>query len=270
MTVIFEYEDYRSYLGAWIKEHSSLRGVKGKLANAAGISSSLLSQIFKGEKNLTFDQAFNLSEYMGLSDIESDFFRLLIELERAGGQSYRTKLKEKISSTRKQAKRVSNQLSNFKELSREDKAQFYSSWIYTGVRNLVALPHVNNVNKISEILCVEPVIVQKTVKFLLERNLLKETKGSLSYNVAKTHVPDDSPFVCQHHKNWRLKAIDATTRFNSNHFHFTSPMSLSREVYDETRIKLPSLIRSIMKKSNNSNSEIVACLNVDWFKYGGK
>ena len=57
MISVYDFQDYRVFLNAWIDSQAKTRGLKGRLAEAMGISSTMLSLIFKGDKNLSLEQA---------------------------------------------------------------------------------------------------------------------------------------------------------------------------------------------------------------------
>lgn len=270
MLTIFDFLNYRDYLKAWIETQGEQGyGLKGRMAAALKISSSLVSQILKGEKGLTADQASDLADFLGLSEIESDFLHLLVEFDRAGSIRYREKLKKKISSLQVQSRSVGKRVPRHKELSDEQKGIYYSSWLYTGVRNLTAIPDMDRLDKMSEVLKVEPAIISKILRFLLDHGLCREEGGKITYGPASTHVDNDSPFVNKHHQNWRLQAIQNMERRRDSDLFFTSPMSLSRKAAAEIRVLLPTVIQSVMKISGPSDSEMAACLNIDWFDYSG-
>ena len=48
---------------------------------------------------------------------------------------------------------------------------------------------------------------------------------------------------------------------------FTAPMSLSHETVELIRQKIPAFIEEIIKLVRPSPSEVVHCLNIDWFEY---
>lgn len=252
----------------WIESLGSRSyGTKGKIAEFLGVSSSLVSQILKGEKTLTPDQTSDLSDFLGLNEIESDYLHLLVEMDRAGSHRYREKIQRKITHLKEQSRRVGKRVPRNKELSDEQRAIYYSSWIYTGIRNLTAIPNLDNINAISEYLHIEPGVVNRVIRFLVENGLCREEKGKISHGPASTHVDRDSPFVNKHHQNWRLRAIQHMERGRKEDIFFTSPMSLSREASEEIRRQIPNFIQSIMKISAPSPSEVAACLNMDWFEY---
>jgi uncharacterized protein (TIGR02147 family) len=268
MHSIFEFTNYREYLHAWIElQGARSYGLKGKIAIHLGISSSLVSQILKGDKTLTPDQASDLADYVGLSDAETDYFHLLLEIDRAGNHRYQEKLRRKIAAAQRESKNIGKRVPRNAELTNEQKAIYYSSWLFTGIRNMTAVPEFSNVDALSKRLGVDVSIVNRVLRFLLENGLCIEADGKLSYGPASIHVDKESPFVNKHHQNWRIQAIQKMENKKSDDIFFTSPMSLSKDAVEEVRLLLPTVIQNVMKIVGPSSSETTACLNIDWFEY---
>lgn len=267
MLSVFEFENYREFIKAWISTQESSHGLKSELAAAMGISSSFMSQVLKGDKSLTPEQAGELAERFGFTEAETDFWFLLIDLDRAGTVKLRSRLGRKIRQGREQAKSLSKRSLKDTELSDETKGVFYSSWLYSGIRNMAALPDVNDVPEIARRLNLPAATISKVVGFLVDHGLCRMDDGRLTYGPAHTFVNRDSPHVVKHHLNWRLQAARAMERDRDSDLFFTGPMSLSRETVDEIRKYLPQVIQEIYKKIGPSPSEQVACLNIDWFDY---
>jgi len=268
MLSIFEFTNYREYLTAWISAQGDRAyGLKGRIAVALSISSSLLSQILKGDKTLTPDQTSDLTDFIGLTELEADFLHLLVESDRAGVPRYREKLKRKIISMQEQSRRIGKRVPRHKELSDEQKAIYYSSWLYTGIRNLTAVPGNHHAEAIAEHLHLDAAVVNRVLRFLLENGLCREENGKIVYGPASTHVDRESPFVNKHHQNWRFQAIHHMESKQEQDLFFTSPMSLSLEAALEIQKLIPTFIQTVMKISGPSASETAACLNIDWFKY---
>jgi uncharacterized protein (TIGR02147 family) len=258
MPAIFDFLSYRQYLEAWITAHGPRGyGLKGKISQALGVSSSLFSQILKEEKSLTPDQACDLGEYL----------HLLVEHSRAGTKKYQDKLLRKIQNLQEQSKKIGRRVPRSKELSEEQKAIYYSSWLYTGIRNMVAIPKFDNVQGIAERFDLDVHVVQKMILFLVDNGLCVSEAGKISYGPASTHVDKESPFVNQHHHNWRLQALRKMESRRPRDVFFTSPMSLSIEAAAIIQKMIPQFIQEVMKISGPSNSETVSCLNIDWFEY---
>lgn len=268
MLSIFEFSSYREYLTDWITGQGTRSyGLKGKIAEALGVSSSLISQILKGEKTFTPDQTSDLADYMVLNDIEADYLHLLVEYDRAASHKYQDKLKRKIATLQEQSRKIGKRVPRSKELTDEQRAIYYSSWLFTGVRNLTAVPGKNDVAALADHLKVEPSAISRVLRFLLENGLCVEKGGVITYGPASTHVDKESPFVNKHHQNWRFQSILKMESKKDEDVFFTSPMSLSREAAEEIRRLLPTFIQNVMKISGPSPSEITACLNIDWFEY---
>lgn len=269
MQAIFEFSNYREYLNEWIESQGSRSyGLKGRLAEALNVSSSLISQVLSGKKTLTPEQASDLCDHLGLNALEADYLHLLIEFDRAGSHKYKAKLQAKINLLQTQAKQIGKRVPRHKELTDEQKAIYYSSWLYTGIRNLTATPSTQHPEDIARHLHLETSVVSRVLRFLIDNGLCIETEnGGVTYGPASTHVDSDSPFVNKHHQNWRFQAIGKMEMRKEEDLFFTSPMSLSVEAAEEIRRLLPSFIQNVMKIAGPSESEIVACLNIDWFRY---
>ncbi len=207
MVSIFDFFDYREYLTSWVKSHGlKAHGLKTKMAVQVGISSTLMSLIFKGEKSLMPEQAIILCEYLGLNELETDFFMLLVDKDRAGTQILRNRIQKSLNKILTQAKQVSSRVKKDAELSEEKKAIFYSSWIFSAIRNLTAIDGFQNPQTIAEKLQLPIKRVTDCLDFLVENALCIKNKDGFSYGPAVTFIPRDSYFVNQHHRNWREKS----------------------------------------------------------------
>lgn len=265
MPSIYSFLDYREFLKKWIEQRAlQTKGLQSKLATAAGVSSTLISRILSGDKHLSSEQALEMGEYMGLNDAEISYLILLVEIGRAGS----TKLKSKLThEAQLVAKKVSIRILNSSQVSEEIKSVFYSSWIYSGIRNWVATPGPHDVNSLSQAMGLPKKVVANAVDFLIKNGLMTKTSKSLQYASSKTHLDADSPYINHHHRNWRHKGIEKMESKNSEHLFFTSPMSLSKKTALEVRQVLTEAIAVIMKKTEPSPSEVTYCLNLDWFDY---
>ncbi len=268
MLSIYEFTDYCKYLYSWIESHESKSyGIKSQIANSLRVSSSFISQVLKGKKIFTSDQTSDLADFLSLTEMESEYLHLMVELSRAGSHRYKEKLQRRIKKYQAQARKIGNRVPRNKELNDEQRAIYYSSWLYTGIRNLSALPEIKNINALSKYLNTDPEVINKIIRFLIQNGLCIEEGGNISPGPASIHIDKDSPFVNKHHQNWRIKSIQKMDNKKDNDLFFTGPMSLSYEAYDEILKLLPSYIQNIIQIVGPSKSEMVACLNIDWFEY---
>lgn len=263
---VYSFQDYREFLNTWI-DQQQVKGLQGRLAQAMNISSTMISLILKGEKHLSMEQAAEASDFLGLKDKESEYWFLIVEYGRAGSQKLQQKLMHRIVELQNESRRISKRLKKDAELNDEQKAIFYSSWMYSGVRNLSALEQFHDVTSISQRLNIPISSVSQVVDFLVTHGLCKIQNDKLTYGPAYTHVASDSPFVMKHHQNWRVRGLQMMDLVEDKNLFYTCPMSLSKETAEEVRSMLVSFVQEVWKKVGPSPSEEVYCLNFDWFKY---
>lgn len=268
MKVIYDYTDYRAFLKDWlVTRPRGGRGEGRKIAERLAVSSALWSQVLRGDKPLSLEHAAELSDYLGFSEREGEYWLLLVQLDRAGSFKLREKLKTQVQAKQKHYSQLSNRIKSDRDLAPETKATYYSSWIYTGVRNLSALPEVRTVEEVAERLSVSRALVREVVDFLLEHGLCRIEDGALTYQSRWIHLDRKDPLSKKHLQNWHLRAMQKMDETNEEQVFFTSPMSLSRDVALEVRKLILNTIEEIQKKAAPSDSEVVRCLNIDWFEY---
>lgn len=267
MESLFNFTDYRAYLTARIKAYpKNGYGVLGKLAEFIGVHPSLLSQIFKGEKSLTQDQAIAAAEFFGLTEIECEYFLLLVQIDRAGTPKLKSHLEKKLREAKEKASRLVNRLSAQRVLSEESKGIFYSNWIYTACRQLTAIDEFRTPETIAERLNLPLKDVRKVLEFLINEGLCVEENGTYRIGPKSTHLPDTSPWVTVHHRNWRQRAMEQMGQESPDSLYFTCPLTLSKEDIPKVRELIVKFIDEVYKVVDPSPSEELCCLNIDWFR----
>ncbi len=265
---VYEYVDYKKFVLSWLKtQPQGGRGFFTLLANKLGTSNAAISQIFKADRHLSLEQALDLSELLNLAESDSLYFLWLVEYARAGSVKLQKKLLGKIKSEQKAQQQLINRVPKDLTLTDELKSIYYSSWLYTGLRNLVATDKIENLEELALRLKVSPEKTQKALQFLIENLLIVREKGRLKVGPQKTHLESSSPWVIKHHLNWRLKAMEAMQSDEPQNLFYTGPMSLSKDVAEQIRQQLPEFIKQIIDQVGPSDSEVVRCLNIDWFEY---
>lgn len=265
---ILEFNSYLDYLKAWL----SSRPRKGfgelkRLADELHVSSTMMSQIFKGEKIISLELAVNLAEQLSMDEAEIDFFLLLVQLERAGSLKLKKKIQNQITKIQAEHSQVSKRIVTKVELSQEVLMEFYSHWSYSAIWNLCALGKFNSVQSIAQRLLLSDLHAKKVVDFLLREKMIGYDSGILKPLTASMHVGADSPFIMRHHTNWRMRALDQLAReTKAGDLFFSGPINLSQELADQIRAELPSFIEKIIKRVIPSPSEVVRCLTIDYFE----
>jgi plasmid maintenance system antidote protein VapI len=81
---IFDYESYKEYFAKRIESMPRKgHGQLSRLASQLGVPPVTVSQIFKGDRELTLDQALEVSGFLGLSTAEQEYLFLLVQKARA-------------------------------------------------------------------------------------------------------------------------------------------------------------------------------------------
>ncbi len=263
---IFEYRSYKQCINDWIIEQKSGgHGQLRKMSLHLNINSVVMSQVFRGVRELTLEQALGVSEYIGLTEMERDYFLLLVQKERAANHQLKKVFEKQLQVLNDQAQSLKNRIQHQK-FTDEDKATFYSQWYYSAVRLVVSIPKFNSISMIAEILNLDRASVAKVVDFLARNKLIVGKDGNLDIGPQVTHIGHDSPFVVRHHANWRVKGLQAMEKTSDSDLYYTGPMALSMEAADKIRKLLIELIEKSTKTASTSDSEVLRCLNIDWFK----
>lgn len=267
MINIYTFDDYKMFINSWVEGQPKKGfGEYRRMAQALRVSTTMISQVFKGDKHLSLELAADLCDYLALNEDESDYFLLTVEFSRAGSHKLQSRLRRRIKATQERAKKLESRV-KATELTDAAKAVFYSSWLYSGVRLLTDLEDFKSVDAISRKLNLPRAQVQRIIDFLMEYQLVVEEKGKLKMGTTRTHVGSSSPLVSRHHQNWRLLGFNKMIQSDEDQFFFTSPMTLSQEVADWLRLELPAFVERIQARSLPSKSEVTRCLNIDWFEY---
>lgn len=265
---IYQFEDYKSFFNHWVSSLPKAgHGEYRRVALALRVSTTMISQVFKGEKELSLELACDLCEYLNLSEEETEYFILTVEYRRSGSEKLRRKFLKQIKERKEKAQKLENRLKKGNELTEEQRAIFYSSWIYSGVRILASCEKFDDAEAISRRLNLPRNQVQKVLDFLLSYGLLIQKNKELVLGPAKTFIGSSNLLTVKHHQNWRLQGFNRMVQDESKNLFFTGPMSLSFSVAEKLRQDLSNLLDEVYKVVPPSASETTRCLNIDWFEF---
>lgn len=265
---IFNYTDYKQFVRERLKAmpkkgHGQFR----KMALHLGLNSVVISQIFKGDRELTAEQAFELSEFFGLSVMERDFFILMVQLSRAGTYKLQEHYKTQMDEIKKKSQKLESRMEKYDELSEGGKAEFYSSWLYSGVRMASFLNEGQSIDDIANRLGLTNSKVIEVMEFLVRHGLCLKKEGLYSAGPARTHLEQKSPLAANHHRNWRIKSFENNQELKPDELFYTSPMVLGEEDFKRVRKILVQSIEKVTKLLGPSPCEKLACLNIDWYNF---
>ncbi|HEX4923122.1 MAG TPA: TIGR02147 family protein [Bdellovibrionales bacterium] len=264
---LFTFENYRAYLRAYIRQLPNKgRGELTRIAQHLRVNTTLLSQVLSGGRDFSQEQAFALSEYLGHSEVEKDYFALLIQAERAGTKALRQHLEKKLRALRQEASKLAVRIEYQRKLTDSERSIFYSSWIYSAVHLFTSTAEKGvTLEEIAARFGQPRARAAEITSFLTQAGLCAETLGRYSMGTQSTFVEQGSPHLLRHHANWRVKAIQKSESISENEMMYTGQVSLSAKDFEVVREQLAELLKDVMRRVKESPAENVACLNLDWF-----
>jgi uncharacterized protein (TIGR02147 family) len=268
MKRLYLYENYKKYVIDRLAElPKNGRGAFSWMAKAAQTYSSSLSQVFKGDKHLTMEQAAAISEFLEFSEDEATFFLLLVQHARAGSLRLKQILGRQIATIREKESGLEMRLPSEIKMAENEMATFYSDWTYSAVRMLSFIPETQTIEAMAMRLRLPRIKIQQAIKFLVDNDLCVEKKGKILPGSQHTHIGASSPWASRHHGNWRIMAMEKHPILSkTSELAYTSPVTLSRKDALRVRELLATLCEEVREVVDKSPSEALYCINLDWFE----
>jgi len=264
---LFEHDNYKQFFHNWLKSqpkqgHGTLR----KLAQVLRVHTTMLTHIFRGDSHLSMEHAVKVAAFLGLDELETEYFMNLVQRDRAGDQDCRRYFDQHLAKMRKRALMLKNRLGKKSELAEESRARFYSDWTYSAAHLLQAIPGLDHPQAFSEFLRLPLLEVRKILAFLVETGLSEEKRGRYHIGTASTFLPRDSVFSRSFQQSWRLRVLQQSHDLREEELAFTNPVVVSHADFAKIRELLVELIKEFGRVAEPSPSEVLSCLNIDWVK----
>lgn len=264
MIDVYQFNDYKSFVLKALEEKG--HGSRLKLAEALKCHSAYITQVVAKDAHLSLEQAIEAATFFNLHQEEEDFFLLLVQLGRAGTKKLQDSFSKKIADIREKRALVSNRLSHKAELDEATQGRYYSRWYYAAIHVLVTIPKKNNKEAMAQYLGLDMNVLNEAIEFLESAGLIVLNEDGYGTGLTKTFLKGDSPFIVQHHENWRLRAIESFTSVKKENLHFSSVYTLSENDFVKIREILLGSIQNVWDIVRPSPEEKVAVLNVDFFE----
>lgn len=264
--LLLKFNNYRDFLREFIENLPKKgRGEVTRMAEAMRVTPSLLSQVLAGDRDLTSEQGQELAHYLGLDSIDTDYFLLSIQHQRAGTQKLQKYYKKKMQELKIHAQNLAVRIKQDRILSEEAKAVFYSDWRYAGIWLFTSLEGGRSQEQIAKQFQIAPVKTKEIIEFLV-KNHLCEARGDLFImGPQSVHLERGSPFLVRHHTNWRLRSIENANQLSDEELMYSAPISISKADFSRLRTQLANFIKESTDLIMASPAEDLACLNLDLF-----
>jgi uncharacterized protein (TIGR02147 family) len=265
---LFSYLDYKDYILAYLRQlPKGGRGLFTRFAEVCQTHKATISQIFKGDRHLTSEQAVNLGEFLSWTSREIRYFVLLVNYAAAGSEALRKIYLTQIEAEREANMELSNRLRSEQKLTDEQRAIFYSNWIYSAVRVTSSIEGYQTPKRIAEKLKVPVNVVEEAITFLVSMGLCQTKNGQIRPGSQSTYLESKSPLISRHHANWRLKAMERHPILNRElELCYTAPLSISKKDAKKVRELLAQFVEKADAIVAPSECERFFCLNLDWFE----
>lgn len=261
---VFDYADYKVYLNAFIRARDE-RGYKSRIAKALKCDLGYVSRVLNGSAHFSLEQADDLNTFFSHAPLESQFFLLLVSRERAGTASLRAHFKNEIERALEKRLTIQNRILPTRTLTEADQARYYSSWLYSAIHLMLAIPAFQTASAIQNELKLSSKKVHEILAFLVHLGVAKQEKNHFVITSSGIHLGKDSPFIAQHHTNWRNRAVDSLESENPLATHYSSVISIGKEDLPKVNEILIGAIETIRKVVRTSGNETVWCYALDWF-----
>lgn len=265
---IYKYKNYKQFLRDHIKAFPNRgRGQARRLALHLEITPVVVTQVLRGKRDFTADQAYRIAVHFGFDEREAEYFSLMVNHARADSAEFRRHCEKKMESLRKEVQDIKNLVEGKSELDEKNKAIFYSNWYFVAASLLTSIKGYNSVESIADYFGLSRKKTGEIVRFLLDTGLCVEVDGKIWMGTTSTHVDKTSEFVNSHRRNWRQKAIEKFTAPDEEDYFFSGPVSISKRDAEKFLEEILALISRYSKQVADSPAEELFCLNIDWFKF---
>lgn len=268
--MIFNFSEYRRFLADYIgKLPKKGYGEAKKIAEHLSVSSTYISQVFNGQKDLSLEQADVLADYLGLKNLERDYFIFLIEKERAGTKKLKAYWNERLEEIKKNSLTIARRINPNRVLTDEEKSIFYSSSLFSAV-HLFSSTHKKGrtIEEVKDRFEISRPKAIQILNFLCEIDLCKTQDGFFQMTENHTHIGKGSPHLLKHHANWRIKAIQYSEELSDEELMYTANVSISKNDFQKLREEMIQFIKSFVTAAQASDAEEIATFHLDfmWIK----
>ena len=266
LTPVFLHKNYQDYLLTRLGAEGSRTGLRKKAAEFMGAHPSLISQVLTQRVELNLEQAESLNSFLKHSDSESEFFLLLVQSERAGTQALKQRLRKRMDDIRSERTRIIKRIPENKEITEADRDEFYRSWLPGALHVLVSVPQFQTIEALAKNLNFSKEKIEKVLELLVRTGLVVTDGIKYEMGSAHIHLGADHPQIQQHHRNWRLKTIEALEKPDSLDLHYSGAVTLSAKDADVIRERFMQFLSENLKLIKASPAEKAYVMSFDFFK----
>ncbi len=260
-------KNYKDFINQLIYK-SPLKGVKTKLAAHLGCNPGFISQVLNGQKtNFSLDHLYLIGDFFNLSSSRKKLLLKLWIRDKVSSEEYQFELDQEIAELQKSKTSISENISPNITLRDQEKAVYYSHWIFPITHIMISLERFGTEKEISKHLNVSSEIVKEALHFLEENRLIEKVKGCYEIGPTRIHLDKNSPFLRMMHMNFRKKAVDDFQKGHDFNLNYSSVFTMKKEDVEELREEALKFIKRKEKiLASTKGKDDVVVLNLDLLK----
>lgn len=264
---IFFYDDYKAYVrDAFASREQGGRGQRQKLAKFLNCQDSYVSLVLSGERDFSIEQGEGLARFLHLNEEETAVLLDLLLMARSGTEESRKYFSSRIQKARTQFLHLRDRVKIQSDLSDADKATYYSSALFAKVHMYLTIPGDHTAESLAKRFRVTVKRMDGVLRFLSARGLIQE-KGGKYFGATKfLFVDRNSPFIGQHHMNWRMDASSSIQAQRDEDLHLSMTFTLSKSDAAELRLRIAQFLDSISGAIKESKEEKLMALCLDYYE----
>jgi len=264
---VFSFKSYRDFLKSNFPASGLERGRRARLGKHIGCQPSFLSLVLSSKAHLNEDMAFGIGDFLKLSPEEVEFFLILFHFEKAGSQKLRFYYQDQMRRVLHKRTEVKSRVAADQQVDFAKQMRFFSEWLYIAIFTVVQIPEYRSETKIAEKLHLSEGDIRKAVLWMTEQGFLKREKGQLVATAQRIHLGVESPFIDQHHRNWRNEAMRSLHRKTEMDLRYSGAISISQADYFRIRELMLQAISNIESVLKPSRDEELVGIAFDLFRY---
>ncbi len=261
---IFHFMDYKDYLNKYAD--SEPRGFKKRLSELSGCQTAYISHVLNGHAHFSWEQAEAISNGIGHTNDEKEYFLLILNYSNAGTPSLKKFIKERLDKIRETHLSIKDRVKVKNSLSKEDQARYYSAWYFAAIHVMLTIPKFQSADAISHYLRIDLKIVSDVLDFLVSLGLAIRSGSKFKIGTSQIHLEKDSPLISKHHSNWRIAAINSFEKARENDLHFSSVFTISEKDFQKIREQLVEAIEKSVSIIKDSTEEATIAMTMDFFR----
>jgi uncharacterized protein (TIGR02147 family) len=263
---IFDFRDYKAYLNHVLSQMPSRgHGLRSRFAKHLRVQPGYISQVLNSGAHFSPEQAEDLNHFLNHTEEESDYFLLLVQLNRAGSVPLKQRIQKQMDLVLSRRADLQTRVQIKKRLSIDEQSRYYSSWQFAAVHILTTIPRFRTPDSISQALGLSTRRTKIVIEELTKIGLLEKKGQEFHPGETLLYLSNEAALISKHHCNWRVRALEALEEINDENLHFSVVTSISKEDRRKLRNFLAGAVEDFMKVVKSSSEEELHALNIDFF-----